>query len=56
MNKKGSDRIKDELHIDLEKNRQIANTSGATVILIEKEIERIAKAIEDTTKKLSFLF
>ena len=56
MKKKDSEKIKNELPIDLEKNRKIANASGATVILIEKEIDRIAKAIEDTTKKLSFLF
>lgn len=56
MKKKGYDKIKTELPIDLEKNRQIANASGATVILIEREINQLAKEIEDTTRKLSFLF
>lgn len=42
--------------VDLEKNRHIATVSGATIILIEKEIYRLEKEIKDATRELSFLF
>ena len=46
---------KNKVYIDLEENKQTATVSGANIIIIEREIKRLAKAIDETTKKLSFL-